>query len=232
MPKQKTICRRLFVALLLLFIMQVLLLPAVIGATYATKSVKPEHIITYTPGKLSWDENTETDSSGAARLFLFDSAYESSGKISYRAVLFYKKSDEALPASLTLSGEGFRDSENTALPKELRDMSVVRSVTGELAAKGLQELDVSWLWEFEDGEKAAERDESDTRFGNKAADGNADTLSAGVYIVIEDENGTVLPDVPKTGDTSRLAAYIILMCCSASSLLVLFFAGRKRKDDR
>ena len=32
-------------------------------------------------------------------------------------------------------------------------MSVVRSVTGELAAKGLQELDVSWLWEFEDGEK-------------------------------------------------------------------------------
>ena len=50
--------------------------------------------------------------------------------------------------------------------------------------------------------------------------------------VIEDENGTVLPDVPKTGDTSRLAAYIILMCCSASSLLVLFFAGRKRKDDR
>lgn len=123
MPKQKTICRRLFVALLLLFIMQVLLLPAVIGATYATKSVKPEHIITYTPGKLSWDENTETDSSGAARLFLFDSAYEnasadngektiapgtqresvirllneSSGKISYRAVLFYKKSDKALP---------------------------------------------------------------------------------------------------------------------------------------
>ena len=145
MPKQKTICRRLFVALLLLFIMQVLLLPAVISATYATKSVKPEHIITYTPGKLSWDENTETDSSGAARLFLFDSAdenasadngektiapgtqresvirllNESSGKISYRAVLFYKKSDEALPASLTLSGEGFRDSENTALPKEL-----------------------------------------------------------------------------------------------------------------
>ena len=151
---------------------------------------------------------------------------ESSGKISYRAVLFYKKSDEALPASLTLSGEDFRDSENTALPKELRDMSVVRSVTGELAAKGLQELDVSWLWKFEDGEKTAERDESDTSFGN------ADTLSAGVYIVIEDENGTVLPDVPKTGDTSRLAAYIILMCCSASSLLVLFFAGRKRKDDR
>ena len=56
MPKQKTICRRLFVALLLLFIMQVLLLPAVISATYATKSVKPEHIITYTPGKLSWDK--------------------------------------------------------------------------------------------------------------------------------------------------------------------------------
>lgn len=71
MPKQKTICRRLFVALLLLFIMQVLLLPAVIGATYATKSVKPEHIITYTPGALSWDENTETDSSGAAKAFPF-----------------------------------------------------------------------------------------------------------------------------------------------------------------
>ena len=85
MSKQKTICRRLFVALLLLFIMQVLLLPAVISATYATKSVKPEHIITYTPGKLSWDENTETDSSGAARLFLFDSAYENgSGSVTVR----------------------------------------------------------------------------------------------------------------------------------------------------
>ncbi|MFQ8952440.1 MAG: hypothetical protein ACLR56_05110 [Oscillospiraceae bacterium] len=32
------------------------------------------HIITYTPGAL-WDENTETDSSGAARL-PFDLAYE------------------------------------------------------------------------------------------------------------------------------------------------------------
>ena len=105
-------------------------------------------------------------------------------------------------------------------------------VTADKDGKKNEIITITADFEFEDGEKTAERDESDTSFGNKAADGNADTLSAGVYIVIEDENGTVLPDVPKTGDTSRLAAYIILMCCSASSLLVLFFAGRKRKDDR
>lgn len=71
MPKQKTICRRLFVALLLLFIMQVLLLPAVIGATYATKSVKPEHIITYTPGKLSWDAKHRNRFFGRGKAFPF-----------------------------------------------------------------------------------------------------------------------------------------------------------------
>ena len=66
---------RLRTAVLILFLLQTLMLPAAIGVTYASRSLKPEHILTYSAGRLVWDAGTDTDSSGAARLRLFDTAY-------------------------------------------------------------------------------------------------------------------------------------------------------------
>lgn len=63
---------RLRTAVLILFLLQTFMLPAAIGVTYASRSLKPEHILTYSAGRLVWDAGTDTDSSGAARLRLFD----------------------------------------------------------------------------------------------------------------------------------------------------------------
>lgn len=58
---------RLTAAVLILFLLQTLMLPAAIGVTYASRSLRPEHILTYTAGKLVWDAGTDTDSTGAAQ---------------------------------------------------------------------------------------------------------------------------------------------------------------------
>ena len=66
--REKT--NRLEVVLTLLLI-QLILLPAALGVTYASSGTRPEHILTYTTGRLTWDSATETDAQGAARLELF-----------------------------------------------------------------------------------------------------------------------------------------------------------------
>ena len=50
---------RLEVVLTLLLI-QLILLPAALGVTYASSGTRPEHILTYTTGRLTWDSATET----------------------------------------------------------------------------------------------------------------------------------------------------------------------------
>ena len=65
--REKT--NRLEVVLTLLLI-QLILLPAALGVTYASSGTRPEHILTYTTGRLTWDSATETDAQGAARLEL------------------------------------------------------------------------------------------------------------------------------------------------------------------
>lgn len=61
--REKT--NRLEVVLALLLI-QLILLPAALGVTYASSGTRPEHILTYTTGRLTWDSATETDGQGAA----------------------------------------------------------------------------------------------------------------------------------------------------------------------
>lgn len=56
--REKT--NRLEVVLALLLI-QLILLPAALGVTYASTGTRPEHILTYTTGRLTWDSATETD---------------------------------------------------------------------------------------------------------------------------------------------------------------------------
>lgn len=71
--REKT--NRLEVVLALLLI-QLILLPAALGVTYASSGTRPEHILTYTTGRLTWDSATETDGQGAARLELFRRSYD------------------------------------------------------------------------------------------------------------------------------------------------------------
>ena len=66
----------LFPAILILFILQVILLPVMIGLTYATRSERPEHILTYTTGALRWDQNTSVHSDGSADLSFFETLYK------------------------------------------------------------------------------------------------------------------------------------------------------------
>ena len=61
---------------LTLLLIQLILLPAALGVTYASSSTRPEHILTYTTGRLTWDSATETDGQGAARLELFRRSYD------------------------------------------------------------------------------------------------------------------------------------------------------------
>ena len=59
MKRVKNFERFLIPSLVLLFILQVLLLPAALGVTFASRSVNPEHTLTYTPGSLEFDSDTE-----------------------------------------------------------------------------------------------------------------------------------------------------------------------------
>lgn len=58
----------LLAVVLILFVVQALLLPFVVGTTYASKGRTPEHIITYSGHRLRWDAYTVLDENGAAQL--------------------------------------------------------------------------------------------------------------------------------------------------------------------
>ena len=68
MNRTKKLREWLFPAILILFILQVILLPVMIGLTYATRSERPEHILTYTTGRLVWDKDTSVRPDGSAAL--------------------------------------------------------------------------------------------------------------------------------------------------------------------
>lgn len=72
--------------ILMLFVSGVVMLPAVIGLTYATGSQRPDHSLTYEAGALVWDKGTYVRSDGSAMLSFFDTTHsnvagESSDKL-------------------------------------------------------------------------------------------------------------------------------------------------------
>ena len=76
MNKYEKLREWMFPAVLILFILQVILLPVMIGLTYATRSERPEHILTYTTGRLVWDKDTSVRPDGSAALSFFESLYQ------------------------------------------------------------------------------------------------------------------------------------------------------------
>lgn len=255
MKGAKSLHRFLLPCLVLLFIIQVLLLPAALRLTFASRSVNPEHILTYAPGSLQFDSDTEVLDNGSARLSLFEAAYSnvlsesgekviapgtkknsiirlknnSKGEISYTAVLWSNSTAKEETAVASLSGEGFSDTAVPTLPAGIEADAVIRVVEGKVASQSMQDFDIGWIWNFEDAENSEARDLLDTAFGNKSADGAPDSITVGFYIVVTDGGVHVTPEAPKTGDTAAVLGYGLCFVLSVIVLLLLIFDRRKAK---
>ena len=242
----------IFPVILILFILQVILLPVMIGLTYATRSERPEHILTYTNGSLVWDKDTSVRPDGSASLSFFETLYQNVNaenaekvlapgtekdsiirlkngtkrSIGYTAVLYSLSDTPDLDINASLSGDGFSDISGYSLPDQIEANTVIRTVSGSLDANKMQDFDINWFWAFESEADTEARDRIDTYLGNKAADGDADEATLGFYLVVHD-GGDISP-TPKTGDNAILGGYIVLMVISGSMLLILAFTGNRR----
>ena len=245
--------RRLFCATLILFILFAATFPFVAGLTYSGRSESPDHILTYTKNKLTWDSGTTVDSNGVGELSVFEAEYNNvladngdnvvapgtegydivrlknsvSGSIKYTAVLYTIKSSDELAVETSLSGTGFTDTSSYSLPDGVDESNVIRAVTGTLGGGKVQDFDIDWYWTFTEGNV---QDETDTYLGNKSADGDPDDVTVGIYIIVEDNNKYVNPSAPKTGDDGLTGLYYTLFAICGFTLLILFLT-RKRKDD-
>ncbi len=243
--------RWLLPMLLILFILQVVMLPWAVDFTWADRSESPGHVLTYTKNKLTWDSATGIRPDGTAELNLFDTAYDGtvqsangnnvvapgtdnelyvrlknnvSGTITYTAVL-YEIDDADIPVDAALTGTGFTDTSSYPLPDGVSASQVLREVTGTVKGGQIQDFDLDWLWEYYISDS---QDAVDTMLGNRQS---PDELTVGLYIVVEDENSYVTPDIPKTGDESSIGLYIGLMAISFI-LLVLLLWDRRREAKR
>lgn len=254
------ISRWLLPTVLILFILEVLSLPMVLGITYSGRSESPDNILTYTAGRLTWDSATGIDENGVAELNLFDAEYENveaadgvkvvapgtegfhivrlqnvvGASVDYTAVLYRIRTNDALPVEATLEGENFTDTTEYPLPEGVTEEQVVRAVSGIIRGKEILDFDISWLWEYDE---SADQNAIDTILGNQA---EADEVTVGLYIVVEDYNSYhsggnsgdkdeyITPDSPQTGDNSNVGIYFVLMLISLF-LLILLLIERKRE---
>lgn len=251
--REKT--NRLEVVLTLLLI-QLILLPAALGVTYASTGTRPEHILTYTTGRLTWDSATETDGQGAARLELFRRSYDNvnaadgqnviapgtagetlvrlknnTGRtVRYTAVLYEKKTSAALPVTSALTGEAFADTTSYVLPDGVDEGQVVRAVSGTVGGNQRQDFSILWSWLFE---VSAAQDAADTALGNAATD----VEELGFYLTVVDQGGsggTVIdPEkpAPKTGDEFSPVWYV-LAPGAAALIVIITGINTKRRHKR
>ncbi len=238
----------------ILFIVQILLFPLATGFTYAGKSESPDHVLTYFKGKLTWDSGVNIRPDGTAEMEIFFPEYDDSiksgngddviapgsgedyflrlrnaagGPVTYYAVLYAIKSDPDIPLDAWLTGDAdLTPSDVYYLPEGVSDSDVISAFRGTVPGGRLQDFDVEWAWKFFESH---EQDAADTALGNKTP---LDTMTLGLYLVIEDENTyhetPVVPENPKTGDDSPVAMYLTLMAISFL-VLVLLIADRIRE---
>ena len=243
----------MFPAILILFILQVMLLPVMIGLTYAVPAERPEHILTYRTGSLVWDKATSVRPDGSAELSFFETLYQNvnagnvekvlapgtekdsvvrlkndtNKEITYTAVLYSLSTSPDLDIGATLSGNGFSDTSQYMLPESIKEETVIRAVGGRLDSKKMQDFDINWFWNYEDGANIDERDRVDTYLGNKAASGKADDATLGFYIVVRD-GGEIVPS-PSTGDNTLIGGYVVLMLISGGMCLFLALTRKRRE---
>lgn len=238
---------------LILFILEIMTLPFVIGLTYSGRSESPNHTLVYSAdsesASLMWDSATGIRADGTAELDVFQAEYDGvkaedgqnvvapgtegfnivrlensvKGSIRYTAVFYRIQTNDKLPVKASLSGTGFTDTDTYSLPAGVEEKQVLRAVTGQLGGGQRQDFDINWLWTFYESD---DQDMVDTYLGNKDP---ADRVTVGLYIVVEDDNSYITPDVPKTGDDSFLGLHLSLLCLSAF-VLILLFVSRKWEE--
>lgn len=242
---------------LILFILEVITFPFVISFTWADRNENPKNVLTYTQGKLTWDDKVSVNESGVAELALFHTVYhdvdsddksklvapgtsESSivrlknsvgNSVNYTAVLYQIKLIEELPVTASLSGDNFADTDKYDLPEGVSQGNVIRAVSGTLGGGMIQDFDISWKWDYYDGKV---QDRIDTLLGDGAADGRKEDITVGIYIVVEDGNSYISPstgtdDFWSQYGSTGVGIYIALMCISAIMLIFLIFDKRRNK---
>ena len=235
--------------LVVLFVIEVLLFPIVVQTSYATKSETPEHILTYTKNKLTWDHQTQVNQHGAAELTLFhnkDQHVESLNsdkvvapgmqgentirlkndapkEVSFYAVFYRLESDLRLPIQTSIDSQNIKTTSSYPMMDGIEPEQVIEAYQGTIRPQTIHDFDISWVWDFEVNEL---QDVLDTELGDRASD----DLTLGSYIVVEDNNSYIQPDVPITGDTFMVNGYITLLCISALTLFVLLWK-RKKEDE-
>ncbi|MBQ4564450.1 MAG: hypothetical protein IJA58_08205 [Lachnospiraceae bacterium] len=248
----KKINQWLLPAVLILFILEIVTLPYMVQLTYAGRSEEAGHVLTYTEGKLTWDSATGIDENGVACLDLFDAEYEGvssaegdnviapgtegfnivrlhnavEGAVSFTAVLYRIRTNEALPVEAQLEGVGVEDALEYPLPDRVKEEQVIRAVTGSLPGGQIQDFDITWLWSYFDDE---EQDVIDTLLGDRSALDESDRVTIGLYIVVNDGNDYVVPDTPFTGDEGSFGMYLALMCISGILLVILWMDRRRER---
>ena len=234
---------------LVLFILEVITLPFVMGITYSGRSEAPDHVLTYTKGKLTWDSATGISANGAAELDLFDAVYPNvesadgenvvapgtegssivrlknsvKGSVKYTAVLYRIRTSENLPVEAGLGMEGHTPAESYGLPQDVEESQVIKAVKGSIRGGEIKDFDISWLWDYYE---SAEQDRLDTLLGIEP---EADRVTVGLYIVVEDNNSYTNPTLPQTGDDSRIGMYLTLMGISGVLLILLLIDRRREK---
>lgn len=255
--------RWLLPTLLILFILEIITLPLMMFLTYAGRAETPQHLITFANQKLTWDENTIVHDNGMAELSFFSQYYQnvnsenednvfapgteqlttirllnnSSETIKYTAVAYMIKESEILPLYGKMEAPGSTPTDSYPLPEGVTEADVLNAVTGTVDAKSIRDFDIDWYWVFESGEEIEpgiyESDPIDTYLGNKAAWDVADDALIGFYIVVEGDDGPIIPgpNPPVTGSSSMLGWGIALIVVSGI-ILLLAFISRRREDKR
>ena len=237
---------------LILFILEIVLLPVTLGIAYGGPGDGPSHVLTYESGRLVWDSATGIREDGTAELSFFSDRYRgveahngqklvapgtdgkviirlknhSRGLVTYTAVLYRIRSNPSLPVEAGLSGNAFTDTDAYSLPEGVMEENVVRAVNGTLSGNMFQDFSIHWLWTLEGNEA---QDEVDTALGDQAAFGETEDITVGFYIVLEDDNTHITPEPPKTGDDAKIGRYVALMCVSGIMLFILLVSRRKRE---
>lgn len=236
--------------LLMILVLTVMLLPFSLSFAYAGRSEEVDHILTYDDHVLTWDQNTIVDSSGSAKLNVFDKQYENvqskneekiiapgtqntniirlknsdNTDIDYTAVFYYINEEETLPVYPEVNGDGFTLLTDYSLPEYIDQNQVIKAIQGTLTSNQIQDFDIDWLWQYyEDGQ----RDLLDTDLGNNAAFAFADEVEIGVYFVVEADDMTIHAKPAKTGDEHHFWLYIILMGISVMIIISHVYYHRK-----
>lgn len=247
----RKLSKRLLRLATVLFLLEIITFPIVVKLTYSGRSEGPDRILTYRPGKLTWDTNKKILSDGTAVLSLFDTddknvhsenednliapgmerssivrlKNEAGYPIDYTAVCYEIKSHDELDMQVTLDGIGFADSKEKPDLKSIPSDKIIRSVEGTLPSGQIQDFDILFHWIFDENNP---QNRVDTILGNNSANGDAANVKVGIYIFVNDSRyGGSLG--PGTGDNTPFVLYIILII--ASSLFLIFMLIERRRSE-